>query len=63
MRLALRELVGLFVDDGPFALTIVAWIVLALVLIRSFDSSTRGIVLFGGFALILIASVARYAGR
>ncbi len=63
MKLALRKLVGLFVDDGPFALTISAWIVLSLVLLRFFDPSARGIVLFSGFALILIASVTRYAGR
>jgi hypothetical protein len=57
----LRELYGLFVDDVGYALAIVAWIAIALVALRVLDPSVRGIVLFGGFAIILIAGVHRAA--
>jgi hypothetical protein len=56
---AFRELYGLFVDDGAYALAIVAWIVIALALLRFIDPGIRGIVLFAGCALILIAGVTR----
>jgi hypothetical protein len=59
----LKKLYGLFVDDLGYALAIAGWLVLALVLLRVLDPSLRGPVLFGGFALILIASVQRAAKR
>ena len=59
VRLALRELYGLFVDDLGYALAIAAWIVLSLGLLRVLDPAARGPVRFGGFALILVASVRR----
>lgn len=58
-----REIFGLFVDDGSFALAILIW----LVLIRwtapylSLSPAVTGIILFAGLALILIESTARYA--
>lgn len=58
-----REIFGLFVDDGSFALAIIIW----LVLIRwttshlSLSAAATGIILFAGLALILIESTARFA--
>ncbi len=60
---ALRELYGLFVDDAAYAFAIVAWIVIALAILRYLDPNVRGLVLFAGFALILIASVTRAVRR
>ena len=61
----LREIFGLFVDDGAFALSILIW----LSLMRwttshlSLTPMTSGIILFAGLALILIESTTRYARR
>ena len=63
LTLALRELYGLFVDDLGYALAIAGWIVLSVALLRFLDPGARGIVLFAGFALILVASVRRGAAR
>ena len=60
-----REIFGLFVDDGSFALAILIW----LALIRwsaphlSLSPAVPGIILFAGLALILIESTSRYARR
>ena len=59
VTLALRELYGLFVEDLGYALAIVIWILLSVALLRFLDPGIRGIVLFTGFALILIAGVQR----
>jgi hypothetical protein len=61
VRVAVRKLYGLFVDDLGYALAIAAWIVISLAVVRLLDPGLRGIVLFAGFALILIASVVRSA--
>ena len=63
LTLALKELYGLFVDDLGYALAIAGWIVLSVVLLRFIDPGARGIVLFAGFALILVGSVRRGARR
>jgi len=61
----LREIFGLFVDDGAFALAILIWLSfmrwLASHIILS--AVTIGIILFAGLALILIESTTRYARR
>jgi hypothetical protein len=58
-----REIFGLFVDDGAFALAILIWLSfmrwLASHIILS--PATIGIVLFAGLALILIESTMRFA--
>jgi hypothetical protein len=56
------ELYGLFVDDGSFAITIVAWLGVAwLVLPRLIPGSVwGGAALFVGLALILVESVWRH---
>jgi hypothetical protein len=61
----LREIFGLFVDDGSFALAILIW----LALVRwatshlNIPSRATGIILFAGLALILTESAARYSRR
>jgi hypothetical protein len=63
IKTILREIYGLFVDDGAFALAILIW----LSFIRWTNShlrlspATSAIILFAGLALILIESTARYA--
>jgi hypothetical protein len=60
-----REVFGLFVDDGSFAIAILAWLaVVGLVLPRlGLAASWESLVLFAGLALILVESAARRAGR
>lgn len=60
-----REVWRLFIDDGSFALAILAWLaVVWLVLSQvAVPSMWRGVVLFAGLALILIWGAARRAGR
>jgi hypothetical protein len=63
IKTILREIYGLFVDDGAFALAILIW----LSFMRWAASHLRpslaisAIILFSGLALILIESTARYA--
>jgi hypothetical protein len=61
----LREIYGLFVDDGNFALAILVWLILMRWLTsRSVVApAAAGIILFAGLALILIESILRYARR
>jgi hypothetical protein len=58
-----REILGLFVDDGSFALAIVVWttavVAVLPMLVRLGRSS--GPMLFVGLALVLVESVLRYA--
>ncbi len=60
-----REVFGLFVDDGSFAVAILVWMVLvALALPRlGIAMSWEGVILFTGLALILVASAAQRARR
>jgi hypothetical protein len=60
-----RELYGLFVDDGSFAGAIAAWLILCVVVMSRVAAGARwaGPVLFAGLALILIQSVLRFARR
>jgi hypothetical protein len=60
-----RELFGLFVDDGSFAIAILIWLALAfLVLPRvARPALWTGPALFAGLATILIESVLRFARR
>ena len=58
---AWSEFIGLFVDDGSFALAIVAWLLLAwLVLPRlPVPPAWPPIILFTGLAAILVESAVR----
>jgi uncharacterized membrane protein YdjX (TVP38/TMEM64 family) len=61
----LRELAGLFVDDGALALTIIAIVVLAgmvAVLLPGVPLAAGAVLLFGCLAALLW-SVARAGGR
>jgi hypothetical protein len=59
-----REVFGLFVDDGSFALAILVWIgIVWLVLHRTRLSVPDGIILFLGLGLILIESTIRFSRR
>lgn len=65
LRTIVSELIGLFVDDGAFALAIVAWLAL-IGLVAHFAPSTQswaGIALFLGLALILAESAMRRARK
>ena len=59
----LREIFGLFVDDGSFAVAILVWLaIMWLVLPRiAVPAFWNGPVLFVGLALILVESAARRA--
>jgi hypothetical protein len=61
----LREILGLFVDDGAFALAILLCLALAVTLLPRIapTASWTGPLLFAALALILIESTFRYARR
>ncbi len=65
MSSVLNELFSLFVDDGTFALAILVWLGFARWIVpRSFWLHTwSGSVLFGGCALILVESSARFSSK
>jgi len=61
LRTIVVELIGLFVDDGLFAATILIWVVLIGLLAPAIGVPAlwRGVLLFAGLAAILAESVAR----
>lgn len=60
----LREIFGLFVDDGSFALAVLAWIGVVWLLIHHWKQSLPGgIVLFLGLGFILAESALRFARK
>lgn len=61
----LREIFGLFIDDGAFALAILVWLGVVHWAARyiRFSSITLAVILFVGLALILLESATRYARR
>ena len=65
MKNIFREILGLFVDDGSFALAILLWLaVVGWATPRlGIPTAIRGIVLFAGLALILAESATRYSRR
>ena len=60
-----REVFGLFVDDGSFAVAILAWLLLAgLCLPRlGLDGGWKGLALVAGVVCILVESAVRGARR
>ena len=60
-----REIFGLFVDDGRFALAIMVWLALSVLILPRIAAEVAwtGPMLFTGFALILIQSALRTARR
>jgi hypothetical protein len=69
LRTIFREIFGLFVDDGSFALLILAWLGLTTLLLPHLGwapiwmPKRRGVILFVGLAAILMGSAIRYAHR
>ena len=65
LKSIVREVYGLFVDDGSFALAIVAWFALIVLVLPRFArvAGWGGPVFFAGLALILIESVLRFSWR
>ncbi len=66
IRTVLREILGLFVDDGSFALAILVWLAIAWWVLPLFPRfgfvhPWRAVVLFTGLALILVESTTRFA--
>ena len=59
-----REIAGLFVEDAGFALGILAWVVLAALVLRDpAGDPWRGAVLLGGLLALLVENVLRAARR
>lgn len=65
LKTAWRELLGMFIDDGSFALAIVIWLVLVKLLLGHADLLPwwQALIVFGGLAAILVESVLRRARR
>lgn len=57
------ELIGLFVDDGTFAVAILAWLCVCWLLLPRLTLSPAWppLILFAGLVLILVESAARRA--
>jgi hypothetical protein len=55
----LREVYGLFVEDVGFAIAILVWIALFAVVVHYLQGVARGMILFAGFAAVLIVEVGR----
>jgi hypothetical protein len=64
LRTTGSELIGLFVDDGRFALAIVVWLVACGLVLSRIDlpSALPPLILFIGLVLILAWSALRRAG-
>lgn len=65
LKTILAELVGLVVDDGAFALAIVAWLGLAWLVLPRLQAlgPWAGALLFAGLAAVLVESALRRARR
>jgi hypothetical protein len=62
IRNIVREIWGLFVEDGSLAVAILAWIGVVWIVQRWMKpSAASGLILFGGLALILARSVISFA--
>jgi hypothetical protein len=61
----LREIVGLFVDDGSFALIILCWVPAAALLpsLLAVPPAWHGGILFAGLAMTLVWSCLRFVRR
>jgi hypothetical protein len=62
-RTIFREIFGLFVDDGSFAITILVWLGVTRLLLPRLGVFSRwsGLILFAGLGLVLVESAMRYA--
>ena len=60
-----REIFGLFVDDGSFAIAILVWLGVVWRLLPRLGVFSRwnGLILFAGLGLILVESALRYTRK
>jgi hypothetical protein len=64
LNAVLKELWGLFVEDGPFALSILIWLAVGWMLPRlGFPNVVPCILFAGGLAALLVASALRHSGK
>ena len=65
LKAALREVFGLFVDDGSYAVAILAWLALCWLVLPHLPSlgPWAGLILFAGLAGVLVESALRRARR
>ena len=65
IRATLAELIGMFIDDGQLALTLVALIVVVTLLVKAMGIGplAGGLLLLAGCILLLLESVYRDARR
>jgi hypothetical protein len=65
LKTIILEIYGLFVDDGTYALAIVAWLATAALVLPRLDipASADAEILFAGLLLILLESTLRRAGK
>ena len=63
MKAIIREILGLFFDDGAFALAILCWLALVDGLAHFLPTLPLGLLLFVGLASILLSGVVRFARR
>ncbi len=63
LRSVAREILDLFVDDGSFAIAILVWLALVVVVLPRVAAGAHwtGLALFAGLAVTLIESVLRFA--
>ena len=64
-RVIFREIFGLFVDDGSFAIAIIVWLGIVWLLLprRGVFSRWNGLILFAGLGCILVENTLRCARR
>jgi hypothetical protein len=60
-----REILGLFVDDGSFAIATLVWVAIVIFILAHVVGHITWLApaLMGGLAIILIESVLRFARR
>lgn len=65
LKAIVEEVFGLFIDDGRYALTVLAWLLLVGLALRylHLPSVWGGVIMFTGLAIILIESVLRRSSR
>lgn len=65
MRVIWAEFIGLFVDDEAFAVAIIAWLVLAGLLLPrlGLPAPWPAMLLFAGFVVVLVESTLRRARK
>ncbi|MEO6964662.1 MAG: hypothetical protein ABI076_02035, partial [Acidobacteriaceae bacterium] len=63
LKTILREILGLFMDDGSFAFSILVWVSVVVFLLPHFGLALpwRGVILFAGLAMILFWSAVRFS--